>query len=474
MDPLFAESGSKGGGAPPPKRQRGRRGRDSEDPKEDPIPNPAQSPVDSTQSVPADTSSGKPSIFWRGLDFMKLAAKYMLFDYEQITLNFSQQNSLSGSGILGEGTGFSNFWGIAQDYAKGPSRGFMLGLDYDLGPRAPNGNLTDNFSQKNSIDFKTSRPLWEGATIDLSWKVAWGINKTTKFTTDTLGNLTITSIGSTGSIDRSFLSIPIGFLGGGIKGVSELYDPDAANPTQSLSDAFSEGFESVPIFSRIPILGEFAKYVPRPNWRISWNGLEKFSIFKGFAKRVSLNHVYSSGYTEGWKIDPDGNRAIQTQRLNYGFSPLLGLNITFEQLWKGNLTASVKYSTKTSYDLGISTRNITESLQKDINITASYSKSGFEIPFFGVSLKNDLEISFSYTSGRNSVLIFEMDNFDEEGKPQDGTIRTSMEPRIKYVMSSRVTLSLFYKMTSVEPEGAARIPPTTTNEAGLDVHISIR
>ncbi len=474
MDPLFAESGSKGGGAPPPKRQRGRRGRDREDPKEDPIPKPGQSPVDSTQSVPADTSSGKPSIFWRGLDFMKLAAKYILFDYEQITLNFSQQNSLSGGGILGEGTGFSNFWGIAEDYAKGPTRGFMLGLDYDLGPRAPNGNLTDNFSQKNSIDFKTSRPLWEGATIDLNWKVAWGINKTTKFTTDSLGNLTITSIGSTGSIDRSFLSIPIGFLGGGIKGVSELYDPDAANPTQSLSDAFSEGFESVPIFSRIPFLGEFAKYVPRPNWRISWNGLEKFSIFKGFAKRVSLNHVYSSGYTEGWKIDPDGNRAIQTQRLNYGFSPLLGLNITFEQLWKGNLTASVKYSTKTSYDLGISTRNITESLQKDINITASYSKSGFEIPFFGVSLKNDLEISFSYTSGRNSVLIFEMDNFDEEGKPQDGTIRTSMEPRIKYVMSSRVTLSLFYKMTSVEPEGAARIPPTTTNEAGLDVHISIR
>ena len=35
-------------------------------------------------------------------------------------------------------------------------------------------------------------------------------------------------------------------------------------------------------------------------------------------------------------------------------------------------------------------------------------------------------------------------------------------------------LNDFYKRTSVEPKGASRIPPTTTNEAGLDVHISIQ
>ena len=67
-----------------------------------------------------------------------------------------------------------------------------------------------------------------------------------------------------------------------------------------------------------------------------------------------------------------------------------------------------------------------------------------------------------------------MNNFKEEGKPQDGTTRTSIEPRIKYVMSSRVTVSLFYKRTSVEPEGASRIPATTTNEAGLDIRITIQ
>jgi cell surface protein SprA len=143
-------------------------------------------------------------------------------------------------------------------------------------------------------------------------------------------------------------------------------------------------------------------------------------------------------------------------------------------LWGGNLTGSVKFSSRTSYDLGLSTNNINETLSKDIGFTATYSKSGFEVPLFGVSLKNDIEFLISYTSTKNSVVRFEMDNFTEEGIPQDGTTRTTIEPRIKYTISSKVTLSIFYKRSTVEPEGAARIPPTTTNEAGLDVNIVIQ
>jgi len=66
------------------------------------------------------------------------------------------------------------------------------------------------------------------------------------------------------------------------------------------------------------------------------------------------------------------------------------------------------------------------------------------------------------------------EGFKESGTPQDGNKRVTIEPRIKYVMSARVTLSIFYKRMTVEPEGASKIPATTTNEAGLDVHISIQ
>ncbi len=430
--------------------------------------------VDSLENIKETDSlkvNNKTHVVKKALLFLRNAVKWLLFDYEQITFNFSQTNSQSGSGLKAEGTGFTNFWGFNQYDDNGPSRAFMLGLSYDVGPRAPKGNLSDRFSQKNDFSFRTSRPLWQNASIDIDWKVGWGMNKSTRLTTDEFGNVTINTITSTGTLNRSFLYFPLFLSKAGIKEVNDIYQND---PEKNLSEAFVSGFESFSLLSKIPLLADVAKYIPRPNWRINWRGLEKISFFKGFAQSVSLSHAYTSGYTESWRIDPDGRTQIQSQRITYGFSPLIGINVSFKKLWEGNLSGSIKYSAKSSFDLGASTRNINESLSKDISITASYSKSGFSLPLFGLSLKNDIEISLSYTSSRNSVVVFEMDNFTEEGKPQDGTTRTSIEPRIKYVISSKVTLSLFYKRTSVAPEGASRIPPTTTNEAGLDVHITIQ
>jgi len=420
----------------------------------------------------------KVSSITKALAFLKFALKYILFDYEQITFNFKQTNSVSGSGIAGDGTGFNNFWGFMQRDYQGPSRLFMLGLSNDIGPRAPNGNLTDNFRQSNAIDFKTSRPLWEGATIDIDWRLSWDVSKTTSLTTDSLGNINITNVTSTGKIERSFFSMPptlfLSVFKSGITRVNELYNPNAVDPNRDLADAFVQGFESFSVLGQVPILSKLMKYVPRPNWRINWNGLEKYPLFKNFAKRVSFNHAYQSSYSEGWKINPDGLNETQSQRIMYGFQPLAGLNFTFNSLWNGDFSATAKFSTKTTYDLGISNKNITESFQRDINITASYKKSGFEIPLFGISLKNDIEVSFSYTMGKTSSVKYDMQYFREEGTPLEGSTRTTMEPRLKYVMSSKVTLSLFYTRTTVEPEGASAVPATTTNVAGLDIHIAIQ
>ena len=421
------------------------------------------------------TGAGKPKkhALKNALLFLESTLQFILFKYETITVNFSNSNTLSKNGILGEGTGLRNFWGFAQNYKNGPSRGFMFGLGGDVGPRAPNGNLQDVFSQTNNLDFSTSRPLWTGATIDLNWNVSWAINKRTSLQTDTLGATSIRDISSTGTIQRSFLTLPpflfLSSLKSGIQQVHKL-DPEG----NDLSDAFVQGFESLPILSKLGPLQDFAKYIPRPNWTINWSGLESFSLFKSFAKSVSLSHAYKSTYSEGWKITPDGLKQIQTQRIQYGFTPLVGLNFTFNELWGGNLNASIKYSTSTSYNLGTTTKNISETYSRDIGVTAGYSKSGFELPLFGISLKNDIEFSFSYTSSQNATTIYDMVNYRDGGVPQDGTTRVTMEPRVKYTISSKVTLSIFYTRSSTTPEGAARIPPTTTNEAGLDVHISIQ
>lgn len=488
--PLFAESDPAKKSTLPiqPKPQEGRgRTRDFDSDVRD--PNTIQSAIDSIQKsrtelekidivTELDTIPQKPSALANALFFLKTVSKTLFFDYETINVNFSNDNSFNATGLYGQGTGLSNFWSYLYSAENGASRSFMLGLSNNPGLRAANGNLTDVYSQKNNLDFKTSRPLWEGAKIDLNWKVGWSVNKSTNLQSDQDGNTIITNINSTGTIDRSFFSLPstaiFSVFKSGIKTVNELYDANSPNPTENLSDAFISGFETLPLGSRLGFLSEFSKFIPRPNWRISWDGLEKLTFLKSYTKRVSLDHGYQSSYTEGWKINPDGKQAVQTQKISYGFSPLLGVNLTFNELWAGNLSGSVKYSTRSNFDLSVTTKNITEVYAKDVGITLNYSKSGFEIPLFGLSLKNDIEFSFSYTNTKNSTVVFDMANFNEEGTPQDGTTRIVLEPRIKYVISSRVTLTLFYKRATVEPEGAARIPPSTINEMGLDVRILIQ
>lgn len=433
---------------------------------------------DSPDSLSAEDLN-KPSAISKALGFLKTVAKNIFFDYETISISFSNDNQLSKSGLKSMGTGFSNFWGLFYNEDAGPTRGFMLGLSGDVGNRvtAARTNLSDNFSQKNNLDFKTSRPLWEGAKIDINWKVGWSLSKVTTLSVDNDGNLFVQGISSSGTLTRSFVSFPpvlfLSLANSGIKKVHELYNPQSGDAASSLSSAFIEGFESFPLLSKLPLFSKVTKYIPRPNWRITWDGLENFLIFKSIAKRVSLEHGYTANYTEGWKLSRDGKEEIQTQKIDYGFSPLVGLNLTFGQLWDGNLSGSLKYGTRTSYDLGITTININETFSRDIGFTLQYSKSGFEIPLFGVSLKNDVEFSLAYNQSKNSIVRYEMNNFTEEGIPQDGTTRVTIEPRIKYTISSKVTLSIFYKRSSVSPEGASRIPPTTTNEAGIDVNITI-
>jgi cell surface protein SprA len=433
---------------------------------------------DTTRKAKTDTSLGinivkKKQPLKDFLLFFESLIHYTLFDYENVNLNFTNSNSESKSGLQATGTGFDNFWGFKLNYSNGPSRLFMLGLNDDAGPRAANATLQDVFSEQNDLSFSTSRPLWQGATIDITWDINWTLNKNTSLQSDAYGNTSVTNLSTSGTISRSFFTLPpvlfFSMFKSGIKQVHAL-DPNA----QDLSDAFVKGFETLPILAKLGPLADIAQYIPRPNWTITWNGLENIPLFHNITKSMSLSSGYASTYTEGWEIDPDGIKEIESQRIQYGFSPLLGLTTTFAELWGGNLNSSIRYSTNTTYDLGLSTNDITETYSKQIGITAGYSKSGFELPLFGISLKNDIDFSLSYTYAENTSILFDMVNYTDSGIPQNGTISITVEPNIKYTVSSKVTVSIFYTRTTVEPEGASTVPPTVTNEAGLDVHISIQ
>jgi len=64
---------------------------------------------------------------------------------------------------------------------------------------------------------------------------------------------------------------------------------------------------------------------------------------------------------------------------------------------------------------------------------------------------------------------------DPVGQPREGTLRLTIEPRVKYTISQRVQASLFYRYQRTKPDAevGSRIPGTTIHEGGLEVRITI-
>jgi cell surface protein SprA len=509
FDPLF---GDEPAGKQVPQSPRGRRG----------VAGGAAKAGEKDSVAVADTARGTGvSSVDKALSQLKnlirILVKAPLLDYDNIGITFTQTNSSTNSGVIGR-SGFTNFWGRVPFFQEsepqsGPSRLYQLGLvndptgrlnfgfrpdfpffgwDVEPGIRAaaPPGsrvNLVDVLRQTNRLSFKTSRSLWEGARLDLNWNIGWSFSRNRTFPTDPLGNPLYSdpgaSISTTGSIDRSFLTFPdvlfLGMFRTSLKEVGKRYAELQATGDSSiteerkLSQAFEEGFEALPWLKKL-----FGQFYPRVNWSLRWDGLEKFPMFAGFASRVSLDHSYLSSYVRNYRNLPGGaGEVTDNQRVSYGFNPLVGLNITFKELMKGNFGGNLRYNTTTSYDLNPSSRNIIEALTQEITLTASYSRKGFDIPLFGLALNNDLDVSFSYSVAKNSRRTYEVSTLtaQSEGMPLEGTTRTTMEPRIKYVLSLRVNASVYYRYTKIEPDDSgSRIPGQTINEAGLDIHIAIR
>jgi cell surface protein SprA len=339
----------------------------------------------------------------------------------------------------------------------------------------------DNYTQSNSVNVKTNRPLWEGATLDLSWVLRWSINKNYQISTDNVGRQTITSVTSTGQIERSYLAFPdflfLSAFNTNIESVDARYQElkadatDTRTDSEKLSQAFEDGFEALPWLSEV--LGSF---MPRVNWGIRWDGIEKWTLLDGVADRISLEHRYTSTLSSSYRHSPDnGVRITESKRAQSGFNPLVGVNMGWNELWGGTMNVTARWNKTLSYNLVTASSNIQEQKTDEITVTANFRKQGFEMPFLGLTLQNDVEFSLTGSYNTDRQRTYEIDNLTGGGQPREGTIRYTIEPRVRYSISSRVNASIFYRYQRTKPnsEGGSSIPGTTIHEAGLELKITI-
>jgi cell surface protein SprA len=378
---------------------------------------------------------------------------------ENVNLTFNQTNQVSNPGVEGR-PGFGNFWMVASPKDNfGPSRMYQLGLSMYPGKRIPNlSNITDAFNQTNNVTIAASiSPIFPQALrMNLTFKRLWGFNNSTSFNSNSEG---ILGDPINKSINKNFgYSM---FFAGSVEKFKFEGSTDANENNKNLSAAFKSQIGSIPF----------------PNWTLTISGLEKFPLFSEFTSTVSIENNFTSEYSEASSVDASNTEVVSRQSVTQSFNPLMGLNISFKPMFGGALTASFRINKSITNSLTPSSSLIQTTNTNDWSLTANYAKAGFEIPLFGLALKNDIAFALTISKNTNEPLDYKFNpgNSTPDQLPGNGSAVTTINPSVQYSLSSKVQMQLFYKYIKTEPtQGILNTIPRTSNEGGLNIRISIQ
>lgn len=241
----------------------------------------------------------------------------------------------------------------------------------------------------------------------------------------------------------------------------------------------------------------FSGYLPKPNWRISYNGLARLPGFDKIFTSFNLTNAYNSTLSMGsfnsslLYQDPLGIRYpgfIDTTSGNFvpyfsvpnititeAFSPLLNIDMQFVN----KLQARVGYSKSRQLSLSLIDYQLTESRSTDFTFGGGWKKKGLPIPFKikmpgknEASKKLDNEINFRLDfSIRNDITS--NSRLDQgNALPTGGQETITISPSVDYVMSNRINVKLYFDQRRVTPK-ISTSPPIITTRAGLMIRISL-
>lgn len=290
----------------------------------------------------------------------------------------------------------------------------------------------------------------------------------------------------------------------------ELYSADVMVP--AFLSAYCGGNA---LSSPLDIFPALAKLMP--NWSIKYSGLTKLSPwFAEHFKSFNINHVYKSVYSVGaynsysnfmeymgdWGFISDvttGNPIpssmynVSTVSINESFSPLIGVDMTFNN----GLTAKLEYKKTRTLNLSMTSVALTENFSNDIVIGTGYKIK--DLNLFGAksiqdpnykkskNSKND-ETSRTTSRTRSSVshdlniradFSYRMQNALNRNIQTAITTATSGATAYKiaisadYTFSRLLTLSGFLDWQKNVPLVSQSSYPTTTADFGVSMKFSL-
>ncbi len=247
------------------------------------------------------------------------------------------------------------------------------------------------------------------------------------------------------------------------------------------------------------------KLIPRPNWRLTYNGLAKVGPFKNLFQSFTLNHAYQGTLTVGSYVtdldyDPAAPQKINTDNLNFysrfrapdiriqeQFSPLVGVDMRLKN------DMSFKFDYKTSRTLNVElARGLNETKGTEFTIGFGYKVKDLKLGFLAPKKKGrkppadqtparpgsrnqsqagDFDLTFDF-SVRDDITNFHA--FDSGGLevPTRGNRTISILPQATYQLNKQLSLRFFFDYRRNVPKTSQGFP-TTNVRSGVTVRFSL-
>lgn len=231
------------------------------------------------------------------------------------------------------------------------------------------------------------------------------------------------------------------------------------------------------------------KAIPRPNWRINYDGLAKLDFMKKYFKTFSLGHTYRStlnigtyttnplftdddgfGHTTVRNLDLDfrSQKEINSITLSEQFSPLLSIDMT----WINSLLTKLEIKKDRMVTLSISTKQITEVNGNEYIAGLGYRFKNVTINLkqFNMKFKSDLAFRSDFSFRRNQTALRYVDT--GASILTSGQKIISIKNSLDYVINEKLNIRFFYDQTINRPVVSTSYP-TSNRQIGISLRLTI-
>lgn len=254
-----------------------------------------------------------------------------------------------------------------------------------------------------------------------------------------------------------------------------------------------------------------------PNWTIRYSGLGRLPWFNEHFKSININHSYKSVFAVGsynsystfqeymnglgfvsdaatGNPSPSSMFNISQVCINESFSPLLGMDVTFNN----NMTVKAEYRQTRVLNLSMTSVQLNEALSKDWVIGMGYRINNFDVFGWGAKASrskskggnknaanknasttktvqngtnHDLNLRLDFSFRKQAAIVRDIASMVSSASSGNNALKLSFSA--DYTFSKLLTMSFYYDRQTNTPLLSSSSYPTTTQDFGLSIKFSL-